>query len=1195
LTFFRQTKSLLKLFIIFLLSSTLLLSKGTKTELIHANRLESYKEGDKLFRRLVGDVKLKRDGVILTCESAESLEEEDITWLYGNVRITLEEGTISGYRAKLDGKKEEISLIGHAQYLHNMQILRSEELIYHLDSKTAIAFGNPFIQDSTRIIQADTLTYSEKEQMGRGFHNIRIMNDDKTMIIKGDQFQYFVKEDSILVSNSAQLMQFGDTDTTFVLIADSLSITDKHFLAWDNVHIHQNDVTGQCDVFDYLPDDSLAVMKGSPFLGGTYYQLSGEFIELRLAKDQIESVFIPSKPQFYQEKTYLDTTFADKITGQKMAIAFEEGFAKEITVLKMATSVYHIIEDSTYQGRNTVSGDTLSIFIENDEPEKIYVYGGAQGTFKPSGETDLDSDIIYKGNFIGFSNAGKLSAISDEASIKYGNMTLSAGNIEIFWQEKLLRARPILDSLHSQSPILEQKNQDPFYGDEMLYDLSTRRGKVTGGRTKSGGGFYQGEDIVRVNEDVYHVQDGIFTTCDLPDHQHFYFESKKMKIIKEKVIISQPLVLVIADVPVMALPFGIFPQKSGRGSGILLPSFEYNTAQGHSLRGLGYYWGINDYVDFVMELDFFDAWPYRDSNGVQQYKSSFQYRPAIRYKKLYRLNGYINASLVPDFSSGENNFRWRVKFNHSQTITPDFSINGGGTLSGDASFAQDFDSEQQNRLDKKLTANMTASKRFEKGSLSIGATYNEDLQAGQRALVTPDLVNQRLAGPQITLPSIGVNHDAIQLFPKAKKGNWVSNLKMTYGSSAYAKKSTSYLSKLDSNDSLYWEAIVKDKHLITHNSGISTSGTVLKYLTVSANITGNEKWVFKADLPEMNEDGFAQIDTSGDLIFSEQNQFLRRATFSTSSSLSTKLYGLFPVNIGNLMAIRHVFTPRISIGYTPDFSSDFWNYIDTYTDSTLTEHNVDLYSRTDMGATPKSEQMSLSYGVTNNIDLKITQNGEIKKTSFFTFAASGSYNFLADSLKASTISGNGFLSLSEKLKLTYNSTLDVYKTDSSGHRINQFSKPRVTKLNFGFSLPLTISKNLIFTVPDTSIDDSSALPETSMPKQSSHFLFKTTMGFSYSMTHSNPFKESNKTLRMNMNSTLKLSPSWTIIHRSSFDLLTKEVVSQNISVNRDLHCWKMTFNWTPYGSYSGWKFLIQVKASQLKDLKLSHSSRNTRF
>ncbi|MBK6839347.1 MAG: hypothetical protein IPG90_14655 [Bacteroidetes bacterium] len=41
-----------------------------------------------------------------------------------------------------------------------------------------------------------------------------------------------------------------------------------------------------------------------------------------------------------------------------------------------------------------------------------------------------------------------------------------------------------------------------------------------------------------------------------------------------------------------------------------------------------------------------------------------------------------------------------------------------------------------------------------------------------------------------------------------------------------------------------------------------------------------------------------------------------------------------------------------------------------------------------------------------------------------------------------------------------------------------------------------------------------------------------------------------------------------------------------VNIYRDLHCWEMRLNWTPFGYLEGYNFQINVKSSILPDLKL---------
>ena len=61
------------------------------------------------------------------------------------------------------------------------------------------------------------------------------------------------------------------------------------------------------------------------------------------------------------------------------------------------------------------------------------------------------------------------------------------------------------------------------------------------------------------------------------DTAHFHFESKKMKIIQNDLVIAKPIILHLGQIPIMGIPLGIFPHKGGqRHSGWIMPSYGDN-------------------------------------------------------------------------------------------------------------------------------------------------------------------------------------------------------------------------------------------------------------------------------------------------------------------------------------------------------------------------------------------------------------------------------------------------------------------------------------------------------------------------------------------------------------------------------------------------------------------------------------------
>ncbi|GAH11848.1 unnamed protein product, partial [marine sediment metagenome] len=72
-----------------------------------------------------------------------------------------------------------------------------------------------------------------------------------------------------------------------------------------------------------------------------------------------------------------------------------------------------------------------------------------------------------------------------------------------------------------------------------------------------------------------------------------------------------------------------------------------------------------------------------------------------------------------------------------------------------------------------------------------------------------------------------------------------------------------------------------------------------------------------------------------------------------------------------------------------------------------------------------------------------------------------------------------------------------------------------------------------------------------------------------------------------------ITKKWRVNYTATYDAIEGNLAYQSISIYRDLHCWEMSFNWQPTVDY--YSFRINVKASILKDLKLTkHPSNTTR-
>ena len=795
----------------------------------------------------------------------------------------------------------------------------------------------------------------------------------------------------------------------------------------------------------------------------------------------------------------------------------------------------------------------------------------------------LKGPIKYRAEFIALSDSGNVIELIGNAQLNYLHMQLNAAYIRLNQRKKLLFASGLADSLTADSvavvrgkPVFKDQGQDPITGDQIEYNFETKRGKVIMGKTQMEPGYYRGRRINRIADSTLLVQDGIFTSCEYIDHPHFYFQSQKIRVkIKDK-IVARPITFYIADIPLAWFPFGIFPNKRGRKSGIVIPKYGEGASTGRFLRSFGYYWAPNDYMDAAFLMDFYD-------------KIGFAYRTNVRYNVRYKLNGRFNGEYFPrDPTTGKSVERWRFRFSHRQIIDPTMSISGSGSFSSDKQFARQLSPNQRDRLNQNITSHLTFSKRWKKSqiSLTVSASRNENLQNGNISYTLP---NVNLNFPQKTL---------YEIFSGKKLGaqrKWYQNIYFNLSSQMVHRGS-----KILQSDSTFKRSSTQGVH---HQMGFSTTTKIFRYFNISPNLSLTEDWV--------DEIVTAQYDPeSKTIVEKKKKQFAARHTFSTGVGLKTTLYGLFEPNIGALKFIRHKLDPSISFRYTPDFSAPFFGYF-TRIDTGGVVHKIDKFKNSPYGGTPTSRTQSLNISLNNFFQGKlIDKEGKEKKIDLLTANFSTRYNFLADSLKWGDISGN-FRTRILGRSFSFRTVHSLYRLNSKNQKINKFNKiPQLIYLNTSFNFRLsektfrrkkkskekqTTADSLQKQMAQEGILKTQTLQydEEDFINQAKKVNIPWSLSFNLNYTYDRRRSpEDRHRFGLSSNASIQLTKNWKISWNAIFDVRNKKIASQNFSIYRDLHCWEMSFNWQPEIGY--YFFQINVKASALQDIKIT-KRRATRF
>ena len=653
-----------------------------------------------------------------------------------------------------------------------------------------------------------------------------------------------------------------------------------------------------------------------------------------------------------------------------------------------------------------------------------------------------------------------------------------------------------------------------------------------------------------------------------------------------------------------------------------MPSYGTDARWGGYINGLGFYWAASDYYDSKFTMSLYDR------DGVTL-------RSQNQYSKRYKYSGNFDletkqrfSSSVPDedrdiYNLGSNRQSdYVVRWNHRQELRNNQSaaVNASYYSSGD--YNRRTGIEQQKRLNQQAVSNATYSKRWPKSrnSLSINLSSRRDLMAEKKIDQNSVFYNQpSRAGQQInitnnTLPQMAFSHSQRALFPtKAKKKNWynninynyssrfTNNLKNYYESEAYSidDSTTGYRWEMDNNEDPLTSTF--SDYIIAHSTGLNMSSKIFKYFNVSPSLSLKSDWV--------NRTFSGTIDTSGIINKNEIKNFATRTTGSFNVNMNTQVYGLLPIKFGKIQAIRHVISPTLGYSYRPDFSKEVFGMNPGYYQEIKQDNGESVYfdrfSGTLAGGTPKGENQSMNISVNNVFQAKIIDGDKELKQDLFSWRMSTSRNFVAEEFQWSNLNSSVRANINRKLNLDFSMTHDWYEYDKKNNlRINKIKTtgglitPRL--INARFSTGFKFSGNRLsynsendqVEEADTSASfervDGANLAGTIAGldnKKSAGKLWDTSMSFSFAYNNANP-NNPQKTFWMSSNSTIQLTQAWRVQYNARFDLINQNLVSHTFSVNRDLHCWELSLNWTPNGYASGLYLRLNVKSPNLKDLKL---------
>ncbi|MBQ2173121.1 MAG: LPS-assembly protein LptD [Bacteroidales bacterium] len=694
---------------------------------------------------------------------------------------------------------------------------------------------------------------------------------------------------------------------------------------------------------------------------------------------------------------------------------------------------------------------------------------------RPAFSTAKDSIITD------FRNGRRMIYYYGGATVTYQNMKLTADYLEYDMLSNTVFARGQKDLATGEMVGLPEMTEggQTYKMDELRYNFTTQKARITNMVTKESEGLLQGKKIKMMPDKSINLRDGIYTVCDL-EEPHYYLRLSMAKVVtkpSQKTVFG-PAWPVVAGVPVpIGLPFGFVPKKPSRATGLLMPTFGEEQARGFFMKDAGMYFVFGDYFDLSLTGDYYTL-------------GSWAVDVNSRYKVNYKFNGNFGLTISNDQAGekGSKDFvqsrNFGLKWSHSQ----DAKSHPGTSFTASVNFsspsnnrynASSVQQAQQNQIGSSISYSHNWNGKF---NLSVNAMHNQ---------------NTRDSSYSFTLPNITFTVNRFYPFKRKQrvgKERFYEKISFGYNTSFqnrvnfklrevqdYVMNGDEYTYKTDLSgktyrvkefgDSLGTKVLNKMTNGMAHNFQIGLpSFTLFKYINVSPNVSYGMNWMFSKGRQylenEVDKDGNPIIvkDQSGNDVIAQKvisdpgtafNTFGVTHTYSGSLSMSTRIYGMF--NFGKhrkVQAIRHVISPSISLSFSPEKGTSFngWRTLDAYYDSRGTYHAESMYNiysinghHNSVSPPGRGKSGTVSLAIGNNLEAKVrdmkdtTGTGSKKVKLLDQLNINTSYNFLADSMRMQNVGITASTNLFNKINISGNLNFDPYAIDEKGKRINKFN------------------------------------------------------------------------------------------------------------------------------------------------------------
>ena len=1099
-------------------------------------------EGDIVL--LNGHVRITRGRTVITSETGRYLRTQGMLYLDRRVRMVDSSTTITCDHVTYSEESDILELIDKVVITDRGAVLRAPSGTYDRRHGRADLHGGVSAADSSQKVTCDHLVYFRDPRLlhARG----RVVGEDleNRMTLSADSVDYDRAGHEAVARGDPVLRSRDRDDKVAEVRALTLKVNNESRIAEaiDSVRVVRDTLQARADygLFDDRADRGWLL--GSPRAWDDETTVTGDTLEIWTEKRALRRFVVRGGAVIDYAGARPDTRGeTSRLTGRQVDVFFSRDVMDSLIAIGKARNDYQAVPRANRTPEmNRAEGDTITVYFVDRKVDRALIRGAATGEYRfavSAGDTAAArAEVVrYDAPRIDFIVPKDRIVLDRRSHLIYKEMELHARRVEFDSDRQTLVA--------TGEPKLVDRGEE-VSGHLMSYDMETRTGNIYQAETAYEKGLYHGKRIRKVGERELEVMDGSYSTCE-NDPPHYRFASHRMKVYLKDKLVAKPVVFYVKDVPLLALPFYLFPIKPGRHSGFLFPQMEFgfNNQSGQFIRNAGYYWAPNDYFDVTLSGDYYQAEP------------SWVLRGDGVYKLLYRVDGRVTGSFAR--SEADQDERWSLSADHAHELGARTRLVARADFVSSRDFRREagFGTPLSQRLNRFLTSSLSFSHHADWASLNVILDRRQDLDADE-VLRGPTAV----PGQAAPLPNLVESAPSVSIgFPTRTLGTLGFLKRSPLArplSTMYFSLSTRYLRYHERTGVLVAPDTIGQSGLtrsaVATNAALSDSRRLFGWLNLAPAINASNV-VFDHD--ELG------------------NKIVPATTWGASMTASTTVYGNFRPTLGPLVGLRHVVFPSVSVSYSPE--SEQLTYIDA--------GNVRRQRFRSFGSVGISgfKSARMNFSLAQRLQAKLKKGDAVQRLdNLLSWDINGSYNFLWREQRLphplSTLGSSVRLQPPGVLGADLSWVTDVY------------SQRPIRSL--GYNVWLSLSGGAGRTEAG-----GGEVPLESRSAEDVNFTepWTVNLAFSSSGGYAGQSKWVNAQT-LNGVAHYGLTRSWRLDYSASFDVTNRQLLTQRFGLTRDLHCWQATFNRTfNPGGEAEYYFRLGIK--EQKEIYLERGSRETTF